>query len=82
MQTGTTAKCVLFTDDVGFSSETRLRTLLAPGLKSALDDAIINFVDTKVRQAILEGSPDLGLPVLDPAKIENLDFDVSLDGIV
>jgi hypothetical protein len=61
------------------SLEAQLRTLLAPGFKSALDDTIINLLNTTVRQIILEGSEDLGIPVLDPLKIEHLDLDINLD---
>jgi len=58
--------------------EAELRTLLAPGFKAAIDDAIINLLDTTVRQLILEGSPDLGVPVLDPFRLEHLDLDLNL----
>jgi hypothetical protein len=60
----------------------QLRTLLKPGFKAALDDAIINLLDTTVRQILLEGSPDLGIPVLDPLEIEHVDLDVNLDTTV
>jgi len=56
-----------------------LRTLLKPGFKAAIDDAIRDLLDTTVRQILLEGSPDLGLPVLDPLEIEHVDLDVNLD---
>jgi len=59
--------------------EAELRTLLAPGFKAAIDDAIVNLLDTTVRQLILEGSPDLGIPVLDPFRLERLDLDLNLD---
>ncbi|GFG38758.1 hypothetical protein Cfor_07052, partial [Coptotermes formosanus] len=58
----------------------QLRTLLAPGFKSAIDDAIINLLNTTVRDIILNGSPDLGIPPLDPLKIDHLDLDINLDG--
>ena len=56
-----------------------MRTLLKPGFKAAIDDAIRDLLDTTVRQILLEGSPDLGLPVLDPLEIEHVDLDVNLD---
>jgi hypothetical protein len=59
--------------------EAQLRTLLAPGFKAAIDDAIKDLLDTTVRQIILEGSPDLGLPVLDPFELDHLDLDVNMD---
>lgn len=61
--------------------EAQLRALVAPGFKSALDDSLINFLDTTVRQIILEGSAELGIPSLDPAKIDHLDLDVDLEDI-
>ena len=61
------------------SLEAQLRTLLKPGFKAAIDDAIRDLLDTTVRQMLLEGSPDLGLPVLDPLEIEHVDLDVNLD---
>jgi hypothetical protein len=64
------------------SLEAELRTLLAPGFKAALDDLIINLLDTTVRQLILEGSPDLGIPVLDPFRLDRLDLDLNLDTTV
>jgi hypothetical protein len=54
---------------------------VAPGFKAALDDAIINLLNTKVRQIILEGSEELGIPSLDPAKIDHLDLDLDLEGV-
>lgn len=59
--------------------EAELRTLLAPGFRAVLDDTIANLLDTTVRQIILEGSEDLGIPVLDPLKIDHLDLDINLD---
>jgi hypothetical protein len=38
-------------------------------------------LDEEVRKIILEGSEDLGVPVLDPLEIEHLDIDLDLDGI-
>jgi hypothetical protein len=64
------------------SLEAELRTLLAPGFRAALDDLITNLLDTTVRQMILEGSPDLGFPVLDPFHLDHLDLDLNLDGTV
>jgi hypothetical protein len=65
-----------------FFVEAQLRTLLAPGFKAAIDDAIINLLDTTVRQMILEGSPDLGFPVLDPFELDHVDLDLNVDNIV
>jgi len=59
-----------------------LRRMLAPGFKAAIDDAIINLLDTTVRQILLEGSPDLGIPVLDPFKLDRVDLDLNLDTTV
>jgi len=56
--------------------------MLAPGFKSAIDDAIINLLNTTVRQMILEGSPDLGFPVLDPYLLDHLDLDINMDTTV
>jgi hypothetical protein len=64
------------------SLEAELRTLLAPGFKGAIDDAIINLLNTTVRQIILEGSPDLDIPVLDPIRLDHVDLDVNLDSTV
>jgi hypothetical protein len=64
-------------DDVSLAAQ--LRTLLAPGFKAAIDDQIKNLLDTTVRQIILEGSPDLGLPVLDPLYLEHVDLDLDVD---
>lgn len=61
--------------------EARLRTLLAPGFKAAIDDSIINLLDTTVRQLLLTGLPEFGLPVLDPLQVEHLDLNVDLDTI-
>jgi hypothetical protein len=72
----------LFTIDVDVCLEAQLRALVVPGFKSALDDSIINLIDTKVRQIILEGSEDLGIPVLDPLRIEHLDLDVNEKDVV
>jgi hypothetical protein len=60
----------------------QLRTLIAPGFKAAIDDAIINLLDTTVRQILLDGSPDLGIPVLDPFYLEHVDLDINLDTTV
>jgi len=62
--------------------EIQLRKMLAPGFKAAIDDAIIDLLDTTVRQMILEGAPDLGLPVLDPFYLDHLDLDVNLDSTI
>jgi len=58
--------------------EARLRTLLAPGLKAAIDDQIKQLLDTTVRDIILNGSPDLGFPVLDPLYLEHVDLDLNV----
>jgi hypothetical protein len=71
---------MFFVDDV--FSEVQLRTMLAPGFKAVIDDAITNLLNTTVRQIIQEGSPDLGIPPLDPLNIDHLDLDVNLDGLV
>ncbi|PNF29373.1 hypothetical protein B7P43_G07836 [Cryptotermes secundus] len=62
--------------------EAQLRALVAPGFKAALDDSIINLLDTTVRQIIIEGSEELGIPPLDPAKLDHVDLDLNLDGLV
>jgi hypothetical protein len=67
-------------DDVSLEAE--FRALLEPGFKSAIDDAIINLLNTTVRQIILEGSPDLGIPVLDPFYLEHADLDINVDNAV
>jgi hypothetical protein len=71
----------LFTVDVDVCLEAQLRALLAPGFKAALDDAIIGFLDSTVRQIILEGSEELGVPPLDPLKVEHLDLAIDLPEI-
>jgi len=62
--------------------EPQLRALLAPGFRAAIDDAIRDLLDTTVRQLILEGSPDLGFPVLDPFELDHVDLDVNLEGTI
>jgi hypothetical protein len=62
--------------------EIQLRRMLAPGFKAAIDDAITNLLDTTVRELILTGSPDLGIPVLDPFRLDHLDLDINLDTTV
>lgn len=73
-------KCFNFCHYV--SLEPQLRALLAPGFKAAIDDAIRDLLDTTVRQLILEGSPDLGFPVLDPFELDHVDLDVNLEGTI
>jgi hypothetical protein len=70
----------LFTVDADVCSEAQLRALVGPGFKSALDDSIINLLDTTVREIIIQGSEELGIPPLDPAKIDHLDLDLDLEG--
>jgi len=74
------SKKIFVRDDV--SVEIQLRRMLAPGFKAAIDDAITNLLDTTVRELILTGSPDLGIPVLDPFRLDHLDLDINLDTTV
>jgi len=59
-----------------------LRSMLAPGFKAAIDDAITDLLNTVVRQIILEGSPDLGIPPLDPFYLEHVDLDLDLENTI
>jgi hypothetical protein len=61
--------------------EARLRTFLAPGFRNELDDAVKRLLETKVRDIIKNGDEDLGLPVLDPLKVEHLDININQDGL-
>nr|AGM32080.1 hemolymph juvenile hormone binding protein [Coptotermes formosanus] len=61
--------------------EARLRKLSAPGFRSELDDNLRRFIDTVVRDVIINGRPELGLPVLDPLEVEHLDFDIALESV-
>jgi hypothetical protein len=72
----------LFTIDVDACLEAQLRAVVAPGFKSALDDAIVNLLNTRVRQIILEGSEDLGIPILDPLRIEHLGLGIHEQDVV
>jgi len=62
--------------------EFQLRRMLAPGFKAAIDDAIIGLLDTTVRDILLNGSPDLGIPVLDPFYLDHLDLDINIEPTV
>jgi hypothetical protein len=55
--------------------------LSAPGFRSELDDNLRRFIDTVVRDVIINGRPELGLPVLDPLEVEHLDFDIALESV-
>jgi hypothetical protein len=55
---------------------------LKPGFRDALDDNLARFLDTVVRDLIINGSPDLGVPVMDPLEITHLDIDLNQDGMV
>ncbi|XP_069687791.1 uncharacterized protein [Periplaneta americana] len=58
-----------------------IKAVLSPSFRSSLDDSIINFLNTNVRQIMLEGSEELGIPILDPLKIDHLDIDLQMDPI-
>ncbi|PSN55967.1 hypothetical protein C0J52_02147 [Blattella germanica] len=58
-----------------------LRTYLSPAFRSALDDSVIAFLDTTVRDIIKNGYEEWGVPVLDPLSIEHLDLDLNFDQI-
>jgi len=62
--------------------EKRLRMFLQPGFRDEFDDNLKRFIDTVVRDLILNGAPDLGLPVLDPLKVDHLDINLSQDTLV
>jgi hypothetical protein len=62
--------------------ENRLRTFLQPGFRDEFEDNLKRFIDNVVRNVIVNGSPELGLPVLDPAKIDRFDIDLNQDGLV
>jgi hypothetical protein len=55
---------------------------LQPGFRDELDDNLARFLDTVVRDLIINGSPDLGLPVMDPLEITHFDIDVNQDSMV
>jgi hypothetical protein len=59
------------------SLEARLQNLPAPGNKT-IDGEIKNWLNTTVRELILNGSEDLGLPVLDPLLIDQVDINIDL----
>ncbi|KAJ9582714.1 hypothetical protein L9F63_022955 [Diploptera punctata] len=50
--------------------------------RSSTDDALKNLLDTTVRNVMLEGSTDWGIPVLDPLSLDHLDIDLNFDPIV
>lgn len=76
-----TIECRWITTDTDVCLEVELRAILAPGFKAAIDEAIVNLLNTTVRDIIKQGSEELGIPVLDPLKIERLDIDLNLDGL-
>jgi hypothetical protein len=55
---------------------------LKPAFRDALDDNLARFLDTVVRDLIINGSPDLGIPVMDPLEITHLDIDLNHDSVV
>jgi hypothetical protein len=66
----------LFTVDLHVCLVAQLRAAIAPGFKSALDDSVANLLDTTVRQIIRDGSESLGIPSLDPLKVDHLEVDI------
>jgi hypothetical protein len=62
--------------------ESRLRMFLKPGFRDEFEDNLTRFIDTVVRDLIVNGAPDLGLPVLDPLLVDHLDIDLSQDTLV
>jgi len=62
--------------------EKRLRTFLQPGFRDEFEDNLKRFIDTVVRDLIINGAPDLGLPVLDPLKVDHLDINLSQETLV
>ena len=54
---------------------------LRPGFRTEFEDNLKRFIDTVVRDVILNGSPDLGLPVLDPLSVDHLDLDLNQEGL-
>jgi len=55
---------------------------LKPGFRDEFEDNLRRFIDTVVRDLILNGDPDLGLPVGDPLQLEHLDIDIQQEGLV
>jgi hypothetical protein len=74
-------KNILSTNVVFFFSEARIRTFLAPGFRTELEDNIKRLLETKVREIILNGNAELGIPVLDPLRVEHLEIDLDQDGL-
>jgi hypothetical protein len=56
--------------------------LLRPGFRDEFEDNLKRFIDNVVRDVILNGSPDLGLPILDPLAVAHLDLDLNQEGLV
>jgi hypothetical protein len=56
--------------------------VLRPGFRDLFEENLKRFIDTVVRDIILNGSPDLGLPVLDPLNVDHLDLDLNQEGLV
>jgi hypothetical protein len=55
---------------------------LRPGFRTELEDNIKRFIDTVVRDVIVNGNADLDLPVLDPLAVDHLDIDLNQEGLV
>jgi len=62
--------------------ENRLRMFIKPGFRDEFEDNLSRFIDTVVRDLILNGASDLGLPVLDPLNVDHLDIDLNQETLV
>ena len=55
---------------------------LKPGFRTELEDNLKRFIDTVVRNLIINGDAELGVPVADPLNVDRLDIDLNQDGLV
>jgi hypothetical protein len=55
---------------------------LQPGFRDEFDDNLKRFIETVVRDLILNGDAELGLPVADPLKVDHFDIDLNQEGLV
>jgi len=61
--------------------EHRLRMFLKPGFRTEFDDNLKRFIDTVVRDVILNGNEEFGIPVLDPLKVDHLNINLAQEGL-
>jgi hypothetical protein len=66
---------------VVFSLQASLRTFLSHGCRRELDGNLKRFLETVVRDIILNGNAKMGLRVLDPLEIEHFDIDIDQKNI-